>query len=199
MLNTQERILNAAVTLFSKVGFNAASTREIANLAEVNEVTIYRYYPRKRDLFIAALDSELMRIDLCPRLKRRLAEATDLRSGFCLVFELVGEVLVSEPELLRLMQFSVLEFGDGVEPVYKKHLDQLLESSVRTLQRCEKGRSIDVERLRLMLVAFAGTVIGLHTFYPVVWGDVPAETGREFPAAHAEMWDLALRNGAVDR
>lgn len=198
MLTTQERILNAAVTLFSRVGFNAATTREIASLADVNEVTIYRYYPRKRDLFIAALDSQLNRLQLCSALNEQLAGATDLRSGLQLLFELVRQVLLRDPELLRLMQFSVLEFGDGVEPVYKKHLDQVLECSVISLQQCGRVASLNVSQLRTMLVAFAGTVIGMRTFYPIVWGEAPAETGRDFPAAHAEMWASVLGNLPVD-
>src|SRR5579871_1036033 len=52
---TEERILGTAASLFSQFGYNGVSTREIAASAEVNEVTIYRHFPRKRDLYLAVL------------------------------------------------------------------------------------------------------------------------------------------------
>ena len=37
--------------MFANFGYNGVSTRDIANGAGVNEVTIYRHFPRKRDLY----------------------------------------------------------------------------------------------------------------------------------------------------
>ena len=44
--------------MFASFGYNGVSTREIATGAGINEVTIYRHYPRKRDLYVAVLDAE---------------------------------------------------------------------------------------------------------------------------------------------
>jgi len=62
--STEERILATSASLFAQFGYNGVSTREIASAAEVNEVTIYRHYPRKRDLYIAVLGAELQRVNL---------------------------------------------------------------------------------------------------------------------------------------
>lgn len=43
-------ILTAAKTLFAKLGFKAVTTKEIANKAKVNEVTIFRLFQNKRNL-----------------------------------------------------------------------------------------------------------------------------------------------------
>ena len=61
---SQERILATAAGLFARHGYNGTSTREIAAQADVNEVTIYRYFRRKRDLYCAALESELAKVKL---------------------------------------------------------------------------------------------------------------------------------------
>lgn len=45
--------------MFARFGCNGLSTREIAASAELNEVTIYRHFPRKRDLYLAVLRREL--------------------------------------------------------------------------------------------------------------------------------------------
>jgi len=49
-LNTEERILNAAIKIFSEKGFSAATTSEIAKEANVAEGTIFRYFPKKKEL-----------------------------------------------------------------------------------------------------------------------------------------------------
>jgi len=48
--NTEERILEAAIKIFSEKGFSAATTSEIAKEAKVAEGTIFRYFPKKKEL-----------------------------------------------------------------------------------------------------------------------------------------------------
>ncbi len=48
-----ERILEAAATVFARKGFHQATIREIAELADVAEGTIYNYFADKRDLLVA--------------------------------------------------------------------------------------------------------------------------------------------------
>ncbi len=50
---TRDRILEAALDLFSVKGYAAARTREIAERAGVNEVTLFRLFGSKRELYIA--------------------------------------------------------------------------------------------------------------------------------------------------
>ncbi|RKD31234.1 TetR/AcrR family transcriptional regulator [Thermohalobacter berrensis] len=47
---TKERILKAAIEIFSEKGYSAARTSEIAKKAGVAEGTIFRYFPKKKDL-----------------------------------------------------------------------------------------------------------------------------------------------------
>src|SRR5277367_1112653 len=107
--STEERILTTAASLFAQFGYNGVSTREIAASAEVNEVTIYRHFPRKRDLYVAVLSAELQRVHLRGELLTRLAEARTGRSALAATFELISTALAQQPQLLRLLGFSVLE------------------------------------------------------------------------------------------
>jgi AcrR family transcriptional regulator len=49
----EERILEAAAAIFSQKGFHRATIREIAELADVADGTIYNYFADKRDLLVA--------------------------------------------------------------------------------------------------------------------------------------------------
>lgn len=57
MPNTHDKIIAAAKELFEKKGFAAATTKEIADLAEVSEVTLFRHFENKRRLFEETLHS----------------------------------------------------------------------------------------------------------------------------------------------
>ncbi|WFD10556.1 TetR/AcrR family transcriptional regulator [Tepidibacter hydrothermalis] len=48
--DTKEKIFNAALKVFAKKGFSAATTAEIAEEAGVAQGTIFRYYKTKKDI-----------------------------------------------------------------------------------------------------------------------------------------------------
>ena len=101
--DVEGRILASATGLFANFGYNGVSVRDIAAHARVNEVTIYRHYPRKRDLYIAVLVAELRQVKLGGDLLTRIAEAGDAKSVLTFTFELISETLLTRPELLRLI------------------------------------------------------------------------------------------------
>ena len=52
---SEERLLDAAVAVLAKRGYDGATTREIADLAGVNEVTLFRRFRSKENLLDAVL------------------------------------------------------------------------------------------------------------------------------------------------
>ena len=53
---TAERIIDAALQLISEKGYTAATTKAIAELAGVNEVTVFRHFGNKRGILKAIVD-----------------------------------------------------------------------------------------------------------------------------------------------
>ena len=53
----RERILDAAARVFARKGYQRATTREIADEADVGEGTIYSYFGSKRDLLLSLVSS----------------------------------------------------------------------------------------------------------------------------------------------
>lgn len=51
------QILNAAEAIFAAKGYHGATTREIAQAADVSEGTLYNYFANKRDLFVGLMTS----------------------------------------------------------------------------------------------------------------------------------------------
>lgn len=157
--STEERILTTSASLFSKFGYNGVSTREIASAADVNEVTIYRHYPRKRDLYLAVLGAELQRVQLRGELLAKLAEAPSGRVALACTFELIATTLHQQPQLLRLLQYSALELSDDLDPLLRKHLGELVEVVARYLEpwilrgelRCSNGKTLVLTLIAIVL------------------------------------------------
>ena len=176
---TEERILSTAATLFARFGYNGVSTREIATSAEVNEVTIYRHYPRKRDLYLAVLSAELQRVHLRGELLARLAEAPNGRSALACTFELISTTLQRQPQLLRLLQFSALELSDDLDPLLRRHLGELVEVIARYLEpwvargelRCVNAKTLVLTLIAIVLSrgplrrVFLGDAASVHELF----------------------------------
>lgn len=56
-----DRILDVATRMFADRGYGSVTTREIANKARVTFPTMYRRFPSKRDLYLAACGAVLER------------------------------------------------------------------------------------------------------------------------------------------
>jgi AcrR family transcriptional regulator len=57
-MDVRARILSAAAQAFSEVGFRGATTRRIAQMAGVNEITLFRHFGSKQRLLHEAIVSE---------------------------------------------------------------------------------------------------------------------------------------------
>ncbi len=119
---TRERIVEAACAAFAERGYRATTTREIARLAHVNEVTIYRYFHRKSDLFQEAI--EILATSLANELIRLELTHTDSPEAFFqgLMENLYGW-LVKERRLSRILQYSLLDRDREISSVLKSKLE----------------------------------------------------------------------------
>ncbi len=61
MSERESRIFNAAIEIFSKKGYNASTTKDIAQEAGVAEGTIFHYYKTKKDI-LHAITKKFMEI-----------------------------------------------------------------------------------------------------------------------------------------
>ncbi len=158
-VDAESRILASAAGMFATSGYNGVSTRAIASSAGVNEVTIYRHYPRKRDLYVAVLDAELQQVKLRGDLLAAVAEAGDGKTALARTFELIAATMMQRPELLRLVQYSALELADDIDPLLRKHLGQLVEVIARYLEpwvnrgelRCNSAKALVLSLIAIIL------------------------------------------------
>ncbi len=69
---TRQRILEAATQVFAENGYAGATTRAIASLAGVNEVTLFRHFGSKKNLFQGMIERNSALPGLASALRQRL-------------------------------------------------------------------------------------------------------------------------------
>lgn len=103
----RDKILKAAISLFSQGGFAGTTTRQIARKAGISEALLFRHFPRKERLYDAILQKKME--ENTPRILGNLP----VDGGPELLLRTLARRLVraheDDPSFLRLFLFSALE------------------------------------------------------------------------------------------
>lgn len=185
----QSRIIRAAAALFARQGFRGTSTREIARLADVSEVTIFRYFEHKDDIFWCALDRSFSAIQ--PRLNT-LVKSVGLESPEAMLPEIVSvfvDIATFSPELVRLIAVALLELRGKGEAVCRENLTPLFSAITNYLSRTiESGKMRNLDPA-IVTAAIALTVIAHPEISKLIEGQQPAPLrSREAISAYSNFW-----------
>ena len=118
----REEILETATWLFAEHGYSDAVTQALAEKLQVGKGTIYRSFPSKSDLFLAAAD----------RVMRKMRERVDaaivgITDGLERLERAVGTYLaffVEHPEYVELLVQERAQFKDRKRPTYYEHREK---------------------------------------------------------------------------
>jgi AcrR family transcriptional regulator len=100
MKETSQRILEAAMRVFARDGVSGATTRKIARVAKVNEVTLFRYFKNKNELLRQVV------LQSCKRYEQVFADASlaspeDFRRTVVSYAETVAKKLNDNEDMVR--------------------------------------------------------------------------------------------------
>ena len=187
----REEILDAATELFAAQGYSETVTQELADRLQVGKGTIYRHFPSKRELFLAAVDRVLHR--LREKLDASLREVDDPLDG-------IGKAIIAylaffeeHPKFVELLIQERALFKDREKPTFIVHRERNLwrwRERYAALIKDGRIRDIPVERIT--------DVIG-HLLYGTIFTNYFA--GRNEPAeaqAH-DIMDVVFHGILSDR
>ncbi|MFY9157410.1 MAG: putative HTH-type transcriptional regulator YfiR [Chloroflexi bacterium ADurb.Bin120] len=72
--DTRQSILDTALSLFSKNGYDATSVAEICQQAQISKGAFYHHFPSKQDLFLALMETWLSTVNRFFQLAEQSAE-----------------------------------------------------------------------------------------------------------------------------
>ncbi len=115
----QEQILETAVQLFAEHGYTDTDTQLLAEKLGVGKGTIYRYFPSKRELFLAAADRVM-------RLMRQCVDASiegidEPLDRIAVAIRAFLTFFAEHPEYVELLMQERAQFKDRKKPTYFEH------------------------------------------------------------------------------
>jgi AcrR family transcriptional regulator len=147
-IQRREQILDAATKLFAEHGYADTDTQLLADQLHVGKGTLYRYFPSKRELFLAAADRGMRR--LCEYIDQRLVPIQDPPERIAEVVRSYLTFFAERPELCELLIHERALFKDRKKPTYIEYREANRER-LRLLYRSyiEEGqiRDMPVDRL----------------------------------------------------
>jgi len=98
--DARQRLLDAALELFCRDGYDGVSTRALAKKANVNEVTLFRLFGTKEKVLLAMLDRET---DIRPMLPQTgLEPSGDVVADLSLIGSFMLEGMLEKAPLMKL-------------------------------------------------------------------------------------------------
>jgi len=192
---TRLRIIETAIPLFARLGFENTSTREIAAEAGVNPPALQYYFDSKEGLYQACaehiadfvtgmLDPELERAE---RLLHDAAPPQALIEGYCGIIAVMAELLFCRPEAENWSPMLAREqagMGPGIAfPLMRaRFLDRLNQVCARLYATVSHRPAEDPETL-LRMLAMNGQLKACHIgrrdmLACLGWDEISLEQGR---------------------
>lgn len=157
----RQQVLDAAIRAFAQRGYAGASTQAIAASIGVGEPTIYRYFPSKRDLFLAAFDR--CSTELLDRWRALAAESESPLAAIARIGDWYVQQLRARPDDLRLRYRSLghtddAEISARVRANYRETLAFVEDLYARARERGEVDASLDPRAQAWLFVALGAVL-----------------------------------------
>ena len=118
----REAILDVATDLFAQFGYSDAVTKDLAEKMQVGKGTIYRHFPSKSDLFLAAVDRVMRR--LREHIDLAIADVADpierIEAGTLAFLRFFHD----HPKFVELLIQERALFRDRTTPTYLRHRER---------------------------------------------------------------------------
>ncbi len=174
---TRDRIIDAALRLFSREGYLGATTKAIAKEAGIAEITLFRHFPSKEDLFEAVISTK----SFLPTLRGLLPEIEErpYEEALATIGRSFLGALTLKKDLIRIMHSEIHRYPEKVRGIQRSMTDELvmtLASWFRRLQGKGLLRGFDAE---IGAKAFLGMLFSHFTRKEITLMEGMTEEDRE--------------------
>ena len=157
---TRKKLLQATLELISEKGYIGATTREIAARAGVSELTLFRKFGKKENLF----EEMLRNYTFLPHFRDLIEEIHEMpvEEGLNTFGIRFLQTLRERRALVQVLLSEITTYPKKVRSVHQQMIDNIaktLEDYLESRQACEEVRPIDMD-----LPAFAFLRVLFMTF-----------------------------------
>jgi len=138
-LPTRQRIVHTAFELFSSQGITETTTRQIADQAEVNEVTLFRHFGNKHGLLLAVLQECLQKYLLMTQagesiMGSELVNQGDLKRFLTYYAHNSLQAIESVPELVRSLVGEAGQYPKESRQIIAQGMSQVNQAIASALK-----------------------------------------------------------------
>jgi len=195
---TEVRIVEAAAQLFARHGYKGTTTRQIAQLAGVNEATVFRCFERKAELFWAATESRLTRLKLGRELQSGMAMDLDPEVVMPMLVEFLVQNISDDSELMRLLCVAGFELP-GAKRMFREHLGPIFDSVNAYFARCAARGVIGELEPTFATLGLAGAVAAHRNLQQLFSTDSCPSSTEQLATTYVRFWLNALHQPASVR
>ena len=170
-----EQILDAATRLFAEKGFHRTTTKDIADLADVAEGTLYNYFANKDDLLFGimqrlthSMSFDVMHIEALP--------TADTREHFIALLQTYRDFQYQNATMLQALLSEILANTE----LRQRYYQQLLEPSIIALEKdlSKHSKLGQIRPVDIPATARVLTSMFIGLFFLDVLGDPMAHSKR---------------------
>ncbi len=196
----RRQILETAMDLFARNGYEGTTTRRIAERAGVNEAIIFRHFPRKEDLYWTLLAQKCRGKKEREELQIKLRSGGEEREVFAAIAEDILRRNCADTRLGRLLLYSALENHRLSHRFFRTYVADFYETlAAHIRQRIQEGRFRRIDAL-LAARGFLGMVV-YHFLIQELFGGKRLQKfdPKKVSATLADIWveGMLARNGRI--
>jgi AcrR family transcriptional regulator len=190
-LARREEILQIATELFAEQGFSDAVTQAIAERSGVGKGTIYRHFPSKREIFLAAADRVMVKMQ--GEILANIAGVEDGLEQVARGMKAFLSFFADHPEYVELLIQERAHFKDRKRPTYFEHREVNVQR-----WRHLYARLIAEGRVRQMSVESITDVVG-NVIYGTMFTNFFAGQKKPVEQQAQDILDIVFRGILTDQ
>ncbi|MEM7301752.1 MAG: TetR family transcriptional regulator C-terminal domain-containing protein [Pseudomonadota bacterium] len=151
----RQRILTAALSVFSTAGYRGATIDRIAQAAGMSKPNLLYYFKTKQAIYIAVL--ELTLDSWLEPMTRLDASGDPIEELWCYIEEKL-ELSRQHPQASKLFANEILHGAPNIEGYLKTSLKQLVEEKAGVIRHwMSAGKIADIDQVHLIFMIWATT------------------------------------------
>ncbi len=174
---TRQRLIQAAIALFATQGVTETTTKQIAELAQVNEVTLFRQFGNKHGLLLAAIEDAEVFAQWGQKLVDELPSASDLPEMLREYANTCLQALAHTPAVVRSLVGESGQYSIENRQALGRSFDRANRRVAKYLKTAigdsQPDLQLPIEQLVSLLntLLFGYTTIELTSEYHGLWRD----------------------------
>ena len=116
----KEQILNAAMRLFSRRGFDGTSLQDIAEAVGIRKASLFHHFPSKEEMRLRVLDKLLSHWnEVLPRILAATSAGVDQSDA---IIQEGTAFFMADPDRARFLAREILDSAQGIEALLNTHV-----------------------------------------------------------------------------